>query len=141
VTGISHALTLWRPWPHAILFGGKRIENRPWKPWASIIGKRIAVHAGLRYDDAGAAWMRAQELYDPPEGPWCPAGVIVGTARVTGFVEASDDPWFVGPFGWLLADVEAFDMPVACRGAQGLWRVPAGLLGPQRGADQRELPL
>jgi len=100
------------------------IANRPWPPWPRIIGHRIALHAGLRYDVSGAMGMREEGLYDPPPDALCPKGCIVGTFRVTGYVEESDDPWFIGPFGWLLADVVALDRPVPCRGAQGLWKVP-----------------
>ena len=118
------ALTLWRPWPHAIFYGGKRIENRTWKPWPSIIGKRIALHAGARYDAEGAALMRISGLYDAPSEHHCPKGVIIGVATITGCVTESDDPWFFGPYGWKLADVIALPEPIPCRGAQGLWDVP-----------------
>ena len=45
------ALTLWRPWSDAIVFGPKRIENRTWVPPASMIGRYLAIHAGVRFDD------------------------------------------------------------------------------------------
>jgi hypothetical protein len=124
------ALTLWRPWPHAILYGGKRVENRPWKPWRSVLGQTIALHAGLRYDDDGAKWMAKNGLYEPPADQWCPKGCIVGTAKITECVDERpmNDSWFFGPFGWLLDDVVAFETPVICRGAQGLWKVPADVL-------------
>jgi hypothetical protein len=121
-------LTLWRPWDQAILYGGKRIENRTWRPWENIIDQRIALHAGLKYDIEGARSMCASGLYDPPAPSESIAGVIVGTAIVTGYVRESDDPWFFGPYGWLLEDVVALEAPVICRGAQGLWKVPEGLL-------------
>jgi hypothetical protein len=131
------ALTLWRPWDHAILYGGKRIENRRWRPWENIINQRIALHAGMKYDTEGAEWMIRQKLYTPPAPSESIAGAIVGTAIVTGYVRESDDPWFIGcdqqgslegGYGWLLADVVALEAPVICRGAQGLWKVPEGLL-------------
>ena len=118
------AVTLWRPWDHAILYGGKRIENRPWKPWPSIIGKRIALHSGRKYDTEGAQWMLSQGLYTPPPPSECIAGAIVGTATVSGFVTDSDSSWFFGPYGWVLMDVKALPEPILCRGAQGLWNLP-----------------
>jgi hypothetical protein len=135
-------LTLWRPWDHAILYGGKPLENRPWKPWARIIGKRIALHAGLKYDTEGAEWMRREGLYEPPAEPLCPKGCIVGTFRVRGWVnelgfdnngvstDHDESPWFFGPFGWLLEDVTALESPLPCRGAQSLWQVPAEVWSP-----------
>jgi hypothetical protein len=118
-------LTLWRPWPDAIIRGGKRIENRSWKPPMAIIGGILAIHAGGRYDKEGAEWMKERGLYRPRPDKECPKGVIVGTAIVTGFVTQSTDPWFMGPFGWTLEDVQEFDRPVVAKGAMGLWRLDA----------------
>ncbi len=38
--------TLWPEWAHAVCWLGKRIENRPGKPWAKLIGQRVGIHAG-----------------------------------------------------------------------------------------------
>lgn len=121
---ISHllALTLWRPWDQAIVHGTRRIENRPWRR-NSIIGQRIAIHAGKKYDLAGAQDMVAAGLFAPPPIEKSPEG-IVGLARVAGFVTDSRSPWFSGPIGWKLDEVVALPEPVPCKGAQGLWRVP-----------------
>jgi hypothetical protein len=136
------ALTLWRPWPHAIFFGGKHIENRPWKPWERIIGHYIALHAGLKYDNDAAADMRELKLYDPPEDIWCPKGAIVGVARVVGYVESKEglffdsvgpkydpaqNPWFSGPFAWKFDGIVPFIAPVKAKGSQGLWIVDGEL--------------
>lgn len=40
------ALTIWPEWAWAIRWLGKDVENRTWHPPKSIIGKRIALHAG-----------------------------------------------------------------------------------------------
>lgn len=127
------ALTLWRPWTDAILYAGKRIENRPWKPWPDVIGDVIALHAGLRYDVSGARWMEEAGLYVPPGPDDSPKG-IVGLVRVTGWRESNpilfsepepDDPWFSGPYGWELDDeVTKLAEPIPCKGAQGLWYLP-----------------
>jgi len=49
------AITLHRPWPFAIfhLPSGirKDVENRSWKPPFSVLGERIAIHAGKVFDD------------------------------------------------------------------------------------------
>jgi len=55
---------------------------------------------------------------------------------LSGVVTESADPWFVGPFGWVLSDVVVLPAPVPCRGAQGLWEVPADV----REAALRQLP-
>lgn len=42
------ALTVWQPWATLIAIGAKPYEFRGWKPPRSIIGQRIAIHAGAR---------------------------------------------------------------------------------------------
>lgn len=139
------ALTLWRPWSDAIVHGPKRIENRTWVPPARVVGEVIAIHAGKRYDTAADRYCEARG-FAALNRHGCPGG-IVGVARIVGasdpygFVWAEDpyderlvgrlsglrtDPWWIGPVGWLLDDVIAIE-PIPCRGAQGLWTVPADL--------------
>jgi hypothetical protein len=126
------AITLWRPWEQAIVHGSKRIENRPWALWPHMIGKPIAVHAGKRYDIEAAESMRLSKLYDPPHPDDSPLG-IVGVMVVGSVVDESDpradrnvidNPWFNGPYGWVLTEVAALDEPIPARGMQGLWTLP-----------------
>lgn len=42
------ALTIWQPWASLIMLGAKPYEFRGRKPPASLIGQRIAIHAGAR---------------------------------------------------------------------------------------------
>jgi hypothetical protein len=42
------ALTVWQPWATLILQGAKPYEFRGWRPPRSLIGQRIAIHAGAR---------------------------------------------------------------------------------------------
>lgn len=123
------ALTLWRPWTDAILYGGKDVENRTWAPPSSVIGELIALHAGKHYDIEGAEWMEDDlGLYVPPADADSPVG-IVGVARITGFRRQDPDcsPWAFSDYHWMLADVKALSRPVWCRGALGLWRLPSHL--------------
>lgn len=128
-------LTLWRPWLWAILHApsnAKRIENRPWKPWASIIGKHIALHGGKKFDSEAAEHLCSMYGLHPdgnvPLG-WKDEG-IVGVARVEGFFDSErgvanwrppQTVWWSGPYAWHLTDVVALAEPIACKGAQGLW--------------------
>lgn len=83
--------------------------------------------------------------------PACPRGAILATAVVLGAVKlaasesgaryaqvppvgpltgaqfdlAAASPWAFGPWAWLLGDVRQLPAPVPCKGALGLWRVPA----------------
>lgn len=130
-------LTLWQPWPYAIFRLGKDIENRKWKPPPSIIGERIAIRAGKKWDDAAALFIfdierirfnENQEL--EAEMQAAPEMHIIGTVRVTGYFwidemfKESDSKWAYGPCCWKVEDPIEFDKPIARRGAQGLWEVP-----------------
>lgn len=132
------AITLRHPWPFAICYMGKRIENRTWKPPKSLIGKTIAIHGGkvlTSFRETNELIRVTRELV---ERFGLPSGFvelksddvlkchgIVATATLSGFVSESDDPWFDGTgYGWQLADVRVFERPIACKGAQGFWEVP-----------------
>lgn len=132
------ALTLYRPWPWAIFHANhnsKRIENRPWKPWPSIIDKPIVLHAGKTFDRDSVpdilARTRAQGL-----GAAASDLGLIGVATVRGFATSEagceefmvgQSRWFSGPYAWLLSDVRAFPLPIPCAGSLGLWDVPVGL--------------
>lgn len=130
------ALTLWRPWPWAIFHAPKnpkRIENRPWKPWNSIVGQRIVLHAGQTFDksavdDILAITLGRHQLHTLPARA-SDTGLI-GVATVLGWAasptelgDPAQEQWFSGPFAWLLDDVRAFAEPIPCKGAQGLWQL------------------
>jgi hypothetical protein len=132
------ALTIQNPWLYAITDLDKRIENRTWKPPASIIGKRIALHASKQPDPAGIGAI--YRITNRIISVILPYGKIVATAKVLGWIDANcqtasspellelmNDRWFFGPIGWVLADVEKVD-PVDCKGALGLWDVPENVL-------------
>jgi hypothetical protein len=42
------ALTIWQPWATLIAIGAKPYEFRRWRPYRSLIGTRIAIHASAR---------------------------------------------------------------------------------------------
>lgn len=119
------AITLIRPWDQAVVRAdiGKDIENRTWKPWRSLIGQRIAIHAGRKFDRQGQRFIQQASGIFLPEDD-CPSGVIVGTAVLAEVVEFSGSKWFFGPLGWRLRSVVQLPEPVPCKGAQGLWDVP-----------------
>lgn len=69
-----------------------------------------------------------------PRFPDLPRGGIVGRARIVDCVTQSDSPWFVGRFGFVLADVEPLPF-VECRGALALFPVPQHVLDRLHDAD------
>lgn len=86
--------------------------------------EKIAAHKP-EIEAAAAEWIRQRTGVVVPEAATLPRGAIVAVARVTGCVEASSDPWFMGPFGWTLTEVVALPFPIPIRGAQGLWPMHA----------------
>jgi hypothetical protein len=147
---------------------GKRIENRTWKPPASIIGQRIAIHGGkvpvakaYRVEVANILNELAHR-HGPPKGFMKTGGGfmgidqfvtpgIVATVVIDRYVEfgiddiCEQDPWFdkqPGNIGWVLRDVIVLPKPVPCRGAQGLWNVPDDVLAEiKKASDQIGLTL
>lgn len=133
------ALTLIQPWGWAILHG-KDVENRSWAPPAGMVGQRIAIHAGKRYDKEGELFVAKQLGLERLPDEAHRQGVI-GTAvidRAVATREADpaaeidldplmDSPWFSGPWGWVLRDVRELERPIACKGMLGLWRLPEAL--------------
>lgn len=128
------ALSIKQPWLYCItdlVENPKRIENRTWKPRASMIGETIALHAskGTSQIDFYTAGEMAWEQFDAIDHDCpMPRGAIVATAKIVSVVTISDDFWFAGPFGWVLDDVERIPDPIPCRGALGLWTVPPSVL-------------
>lgn len=118
------AITLWRPWDQAILYGGKRIENRPWPLPSCMANVPIALHAGKKFDKEGVRWMMERGLYIPPRDECSPTG-IVGVFWVSKIVRHGEpeaaSKWFFGPYGWVISKVQPFEFPIACRGMQKLW--------------------
>lgn len=142
-------LTLRHPWAFAIQRLGKDVENRTWEPPRHLIGQYIAIHGGALPRDKAASecaedarhiqnrFYKSAYLETLPDGTqrwlrengevlkvgdWFVPG-IVAVAKLERVVFDSDNPWFCGPFGWVLADVTPLERPVPHRGALGFWQV------------------
>ncbi len=129
---LIRGLTLHRPWPWAIVHGGKDVENRTWRPPTWMIGAHVALHVGLEIQREAipdvlfrgrirTPALHVGELLAHP-------GHVVAVARIAGVVERSASPWFFGPYGWQLVDVVELPRPVRCVGSRRLWVIP----GPQQ---------
>ena len=121
------AFTVHQPWATAIAVLGKPIENRTWRLPRHVIGERVALHAGLYFEEAAAEALAGTELAPGVTVRWFaeqPRGAVIATLVFAGVVTSSRSPWFSGPFGWQLEDVRALREPVYVRGAQGLWVLP-----------------
>ena len=135
------ALSIQQPWCSAIAYGDKRVENRTWQAPHWITGTTIALHAskGPDWYAPARAWTAAgltPYRYGDPRKAWTASlalGAIVALAEVTEshsrgcgtFDHGYCSPWAVtGQHHWVLANVRPLLVPVPCRGALGLWRLP-----------------
>lgn len=130
------ALTITQPWAHAIIFGGKDVENRTWTTtWRG----RLYIHAGRSDDPAapGSAWAAGDAWHEHAHG------AIIGHVTIKDCILTRDgtpvptSPWMEedAPVHWLLADPVALTRPLPCQGKLGLWRVSAVQLAAMRSLD------
>lgn len=139
------ALTIKEPWASAIVHGTKNIENRTWLR-ESMIGEVIAIHASKTSADERSYEICQDIASCFPEGPHDPdleaPGCIIGTARIVSILSEGEEegridpalwPWFEGPYGYELAEVEALAKPIPCKGALGFWEVDANVLAEMQG--------
>lgn len=156
------ALTIWQPWASLIAHDIKSYETRAWRPPESVIGERIAIHAGrtdrgldtyastCHLDHATcertAALTRLVQhgcnLYNLPRGS------IIATATIA-FALATDGDlardilpteralgdWGPHRWAWRLTDHHVLKHPIPCAGSQGLWDVPASITLPLPGSE------
>lgn len=115
-------ITLWQPMCWAIAHAGKNIENRTWKPPTSL--DWLAIHAGTTYHEDHAHQIEDEFGISVPPRSELVFGAIIAICRVSGYAMASDNPWFSGPYGWILQKVKALPEPQHCKGSLGLWRPP-----------------
>lgn len=118
------ALTIQQPFASAIIFGPKRVENRPWRAKLPPDGEWIAVHSALGlFPKLDRRWF--QGLWPTPEHA-LECGVILGLMHVTHITDTVDetDPWAFGPWVWHIDQVIALEDFIPCRGNRMLWKVP-----------------
>ena len=125
------ALSIRQPWVWAILNAGKRLENRTvrWKYRGPI-----CLHASL-FDNAKEFNRAEDQIWvssggsdhpnsvGPPPSAQLARGGIVGVADIVDCIDGSDDPWWMGPYALVLANVRPVNfIPVS--GSLGLfdWR-------------------
>lgn len=63
-----------------------------------------------------------------------PYGAVIALVRFVGVCRASRDPWFGGPWGWVLSDATPLPEPFLCRGQQGLWTLDGDAIAAARAA-------
>ena len=150
-SGVIRGLSLTQPWATLVAIGAKKVETRS---WGTRYRGRVAIHAAKGFPTYARAlaghnrWARAA-LAEAGYGITraLPLGAIIAVAtladvRGTGPNELQPAGWIfdlIGQeqafgdysprrFGWFLEDVQPLANPIPCRGALGLWEVPADVL-------------
>ena len=131
------ALTIHQPWAWCIALETlpsdpprrpKRLENRDRKAPRPLWGKRLAIHAGRRYDDEAAAELRRAGV-EVPDHDATALGAVVAVATLrccSTWRPGRDHPqrfWWQGPVAWVLDDVRPLREPAPCRGYPKIWRL------------------
>lgn len=130
----NKALSIRQPWAWAIVHAGKDIENRD---WPTRYRGPVCIHASAykpKQDDCDefndvfchAVRDKAERARILPR--WSEAlsferGGIVGVAEIVDCVEQSPSPWFMGRYGFVLANVQTIEF-IPVKGALGFfdWR-------------------
>jgi hypothetical protein len=95
-------LSIRQPWAHLVVMGRKTIENRTWR--TSYRGP-LLVHAGGRWADEPVERIERRHRIEIPRD--LPLGGIVGIVDLVDIVRRSNDPFFHGPWGWVLVGARA----------------------------------
>jgi len=132
----TRALTLWQPWAWLVANGHKDIENRPKGFSFKSFRGDFWIHAGLQ---TGPASSRVARELAAAAGITIPSlvgsdhfGAIIGRATIVAIIPPCANecphPWhFPAQWGFKVRDARTVK-PVACRGYQGFWGVPADVL-------------
>lgn len=116
------ALSIRQPYAWLIANGYKDIENRD---WPTNFRGRVLIHAGVTYPKRD--YEDDFEMYSERYGSYPKReemiGGIVGVVTITGCVTESDSGWFLGKYGFVLADAKPLPL-VPCKGALSFFNVP-----------------
>ncbi len=115
-------LSIRQPWAYFICEGTKKTENRS---WSTDYRGPVLIHAGQRWADEAVETIEQRFGLSIPRD--LPRGGIVGIAGLVDIVTASDDPFFTGPFGFVMVGAQPLPfMPHP--GALGLRTPPSEIV-------------
>ena len=123
------ALSVIQPWAHCIVHEGKNVENRP---RITHLRGTVAIHSSAKVDQERFDWLKEDHgiKLDLEDAAY---GAIVGFADIVDVVTKKTltrdtKKWFVGEYGYVLANVVALKEPIPAKGALGFWRIKGRLL-------------
>jgi hypothetical protein len=122
------ALTVGPAWAYAIVVGAKKIENRSWN--TNYRGP-LLIHAGGSSSRQDEQEVDELLIYGGLKGGLpkeIDGSAFVGLAILADVVNDANpgkwkkDPWWCGPYGFVLKFAFAFAMAYPAKGKLGLWR-------------------
>ncbi len=125
------AVTLYPEHAHCVAWLGKPTENRTWEPPESVIGERIAIHAGARIGGGtrvgariSASMIRGILGFDLRD-EMIARRAVVAVATIASVDREQRTRWDLPDhYHWRLTDVVTLIEPVTVqRGRLGLWRL------------------
>lgn len=124
------ALSIRQPFADLVVMGVKDIENRG-RP--TRLRGTILIHAGRAKVEAAVhedfeARLRRVGLLKKHDRWDFPYGAIIGMADIVDCVTEHGSEFFNGPYGWVLANAEAFARAVPYTGKVGIFYVPSEML-------------
>jgi hypothetical protein len=121
-------LSIRQPWAWLIVNGHKPVENRD---WSTTFRGRFLIHAGAsmvqREYWATVDHLKAELGIEVPHFLELPKGGLVGAATLVDVVTEMDNPFFQGPYGFVLADARPCPF-VPVKGQLGWFSVPRSAL-------------
>ena len=115
------ALSILQPWAWLIVHGPKDVENRDWQ--TSYRGP-VLIHAGKKWgpaqrDDLARVREEHPDLVLPDEFD---RGGFVGAATIVDCVDQMASPWFVGDYGFVLANRRPIPKFIPYKGQLGIFQ-------------------
>lgn len=108
---MTTCLSVRQPWAYLLVTGRKPVENRTWH---THYRGRLYIHAGLTYDTEGEKWIKEELRCDLPPRSSFKLGGFIGRVRMVDCVNAMDNRWFCGPFGFVMEDPEELQRLYTC---------------------------
>ncbi len=118
------AICIKQPWAWLICAGYKDIENRD---WSTKFSGRVYVHAGVsKSEDTIMVYAQVCQCLTKEQAfrladAQLVFGAIIGEVDITDCVTESKSPWFVGRYGFVLANPVLYDIPIPCKGKLGFF--------------------
>ena len=121
---INNYISIRQPFAEAIVRGLKIIENRS---WSTSFRGRLFVHASKSTESLEDGLEFIREITGKPFKHKLTFGAIIGSVEITDCVISHPSPWFVGRFGFVLAQPRRVS-PIYFSANTGIRPLPQNLL-------------